>query len=416
MKKRLTAFLCTLALGLGLLILPASADEELFFLSLNDTLPAASPQITPIQTGGWVYVPASVFNNRISGVNFGIYYGFTDGNENLIFYNLSGRTLTFDLTTNTAYTSSGQAVMPGRPVVRNGTYYVPAYAICSYFGLTYSYYTTDYGPLLRIRDGNARLSDSAFLSSAESLMRSRYNAAQPSQTPSPSTPETPTPSTPASPTPAAPSSSSSSSAASANSSSSSTSKPSSASTPASTDTEAAETQTSEPEPEPVKTFSLFVAVRANGDITTALDALSSVNATAILFFPSDSLTRNADQIRQAAGRGHLVGLDPKGDTPAQRLESTREGSEELARILRQETWFVLADDQELSDEGYLTWSPTAVVPGGSDENRYSAVYKAGAGRSGTTRLLAGSDQPLAPLLRRLSQDGDTFLTPRETKY
>ena len=169
MAKKLISLLCALALAIALMALPASADEDLFFLALNDTLPAASSQITPIQTGGWIYVPASMFNNRVSGVNFGVYYGFTDNNESLIFYNLSGKTLTFDLVNNTASTSTGESVMPGRPVWRGSNCYVPAYAVCSFFGLSYSFYSTDYGSLLRIKDGNARLSDSAFLSSAESL-------------------------------------------------------------------------------------------------------------------------------------------------------------------------------------------------------------------------------------------------------
>ena len=161
---------------------------------------------------------------------------------------------------------------------------------------------------------------------------------------------------------------------------------------------------------------MYVGLKANGSMDEALDALASVNATAIVFFPADSLTANADAIRQAAGRGHLVGLVPVGDTPAQRLESAEEGSLALERILRQETWFVLATDPELADAGYLTWAPTATGPGGTDQDRYNAVCSAAAGRNGVTRLLAGSDQPLAPLLRHFSQDGDTFLLPRETKY
>ena len=38
MKKKLTALLCTAALLLSLLAVPASAGNSLFFLSLNDTL------------------------------------------------------------------------------------------------------------------------------------------------------------------------------------------------------------------------------------------------------------------------------------------------------------------------------------------------------------------------------------------
>ena len=409
MKKRITALLCALVLALGLFPLTVSADESLYFLSLNDTLPAASPQITPIESGGWVYVPATVFNNRTTGVNFGVYYGITDDGTTLTFYNLSGKTLTFDANANTAVTSTGEAVMPGRLVWRNGVGYVPAYAICNYFGLTYSYYTTDYGPLLRIKDGNARLSDSAFLSSAESLMRTRYNAAHPASAETAPAAESAAASNPATAQQTAPSASQKPSTA---------AKPAAGSgtKPAAAEQSGSETAAETPKPEPVKTFSLYVGVKANGDVTAALDALSSVGAAAVVFFPADKLTANADQVRQAAGRGHLVGLVPVGDTPAQRLESVETGSRALERILRQETWFVLATDQELSEAGYLTWAPTATVPGGSDDERYTAVYNAAAGRNGVTRLLAGSDQPLSPLLRRFARDGDTFLAPRETKY
>lgn len=424
MAKKLISLLCALALAIALMALPASADEDLFFLALNDTLPAASSQITPIQTGGWIYVPASVFNNRVSGVNFGVYYGFTDNNESLIFYNLSGKTLTFDLVNNTASTSTGESVMPGRPVWRGSTCYVPAYAVCSFFGLSYSFYSTDYGSLLRIKDGNARLSDSAFLSSAESLMRSRYNAAQPAPV-QPSTPAQP--SSPSSPNggqstaPASTPSNSSGGQTANRPSSSSASRPagnsSSGSSGNSTSPIGDAAQTAqEPEPEPVKTFSLYLGLRVWGDVTPALDALAAVNATAIVFFQADQLDTYADQIRQAAGRGHRVGLVPVGDTPAQRLESVQAGSQTLARILRQETWFVLADDKELTEAGYLTWSATATVPGGSDADKYQAIYNIATARTGATRLLAGSDQPLSGLLRHFAQDGDTFLAPRETNY
>lgn len=410
MKKRLFSLLAALAVALGLLALPAAADEDPFFLALNDVLVPASAQTNPIQTGGWIYVPASVFSNQVTGVNFGVFYGFTEDNTNLVFYNLSGKTLTFDLTGNTASTSTGESVMPGRVVWRGGTCYVPAYALCSFFDLTYIYYNTEYGPLLRIKDGSARLSDAALLAMSDSAMRARYNAAQPQ-------PPAAAPEAPAS-TPAAPSSSGGSSAATRPTGTTvrpSTAAPAAATVPASADQTPVQTETA-PAPEPVKTFSLYLGVKANSDVTPALDALAAVNAAAVIFFPADSLNANADQIRQAAGRGHRVGLSPVGDTPEKRLESVRAGSRDLARILRQETWFVLATDREIADAGYLTWIPTATVPAGTDEDVYRAVYAAGSGRTGDTRLLSGSDQSIAPLLRRLAMDGDTFLATRETKY
>lgn len=394
MKKRLAAALCALALVLGLCVYPASADTKIFFLALNDALPASESQITPIQSGGWIYVPVTVFNSQISGVNFGINYGFTENNQSLIMYNLAGKTLTFDINTSTATGANGESIMPGRVLPSGGVIYIPAYPVCDYFGLSYSYLTSEYGPVLRIKDGNARLSDTAFLTSADSLMRARYNAANPAPTPVPS-----------------PSASSGSSGSSGSSSSGkkSESKPASGSQ--------TEPVQEEEAPQAPKTFSLYVGLRASGDVTQALNAMDSVNATAIVFFPAESLEENASQLRQAAGRGHHVGLIPDGDTPEERLASVLAGSETVARLLRQETWFVLASDKELSDAGYLTWMPTFTLPAsGGTEALYQAVYRSGSERNGTTRLLAGTEQPLSSLLSLLVRDGDTILRPRETKY
>ena len=177
MKPRKTALslLCAVALTLTLLVVPSSASGSLFFLSLNDTLPAQSTQTTPIQYNGWVYVPVNVFSSRITGINFGVYYGVTENGSSILLYNLSGRSITFDLTNGTAVTSEGETINPSRAIAQDGVCHcVPkAYHICRYFGLTYSYYSTDYGPLLRIKDGNAVLSDALFLNSAESIMRSQ---------------------------------------------------------------------------------------------------------------------------------------------------------------------------------------------------------------------------------------------------
>lgn len=369
MKKKLLSLVCTAALLLSLLAVPASAGNSLFFLSLNDTLVPQSAQTTPIQHSGWIYVPITVFSSRYTGVNMGIYYGFSENNDSLVFYNLSGKTMTFDLVNGTATAVNGDPPVPGTVVRQNGAYYVPAYALCRYFGLTYSYYNTEYGPLLRMRDGSAVLSDSLFISSASSMMRSRYDSYNQNSGGTSSNPQPVT-------------------------------------------------------PEPVENapkFSLYLGLRANGetDLTAAFNALASVQATAVVFFPADKLADCAGQLRQAAGRGHKVGLIPVGDTPQEKLESVQTGSRLVAQILRQEVWFVLGSDQALSDAGYLCWSP-GLTPGagGSATEIYESIVSFG-GRTSSGRVLLDcrtAGAVLSGVLSRLSQDGDTFLSPRETRY
>lgn len=377
MKKKILALVCAAALTLSLLVVPSSASNSLFFLSLNDTLAPQSVQTTPIQHSGWVYVPVTAFNNRVTGINFGVYYGFTDNNESLIFYNLSGKTMTFNLVDGTASATGGDPPVPSKVVRQNGTYYVPAYAVCRYFGLSYSFCTTDYGPFLRIKDSSAVLSDSLFISSASSMMRSRYNSYY-------------------------------------NQSGSSNNNGNTNPTPPAVE-EPQVTQENAP------TFSLYVGLRASQgtDITATLNALANVKATAVVFFPADTLAAFGDQIRQAAGRGHKVGLIPVGDTAEERLQSVRKGHDLLSRILRQETWFVLSGDKELADAGYLCWSPglTAKTSGNATQI-YESIVEYGEGQKSGRVLLDSrtSGSVLAGVLNQLAQDGDTFLVPRETKY
>ena len=358
MKKTLTALVCTLALVLTLLPAPAKASG-LFFLGLNDTLAPQSAQTTPISSGGWVYIPVTALNSRVTGVNFGVYYGFTENNE-VILYNLSGKNMTFNMTTGAATAEGADPPVPSKVIVRGGNYYVPAYAVCQYFGLIYSYNTTEYGPLLRIKDSKAILGDPLFINSTASMMRSRYNAYQASLTPA------------------------------------------------------------EPE-KPAPKFSLYVGVRgaAGTDMTALFNGLANVRASALVFFPAESVADCADQIRQAAGRGHRVGLIPSGDTPEARLESVRTGARLVEKIIRQEVWFVLGSDQTLADAGYLCWSAGLnVASGGNSTQIYDSIVAYGEGKSGIRILLDGraSGTNLSAALRELHQDGDTFLAPRETRY
>ncbi len=405
MKKGLKttiSLLCATALTLALLILPSSASEDLFFLSINDTIAVQTSQTTPIQHGGWIYVPVSVFNSNVTGVNFGIYYGFTNNNETLVFYNLSGKTMTFNLQTGTAAVLSGEAPVPGKVVRQNGVYYVPAYAICQYFGLKYSFYSTEYGPFLRIKDGNAMLSDALFLNSAASIMRSRVNGYHQNQVPNGGGNQgggttIPIPSVPGSP-----------------GNSDSVESPADPNVPV-----PPEIPDNTP---PAPTFSLYLGVQASPkrNITPTLNALNSVGAAGVVFFPAGAVEECADQIRQAAGRGHKVGLIPEGDTSAQRLESVQNGSRRLASILRQETWFVLGSDQALSDAGYLCWSPSLTFSEVRDATRtYNSLVKAGAHKNDALRLLVHSQSSsglLAGVLGQLKEDGDIFLVLRETRY
>ena len=360
-KKKLAALACTVVLILSLLPGQASASG-LYFLGLNDTLAPQSSQTTPITSGGTPYLPVTALNSRVTGVNFGIYYAFGEDGNTLNVYNLSGRKLIFNLTDGTMTTESNETPTACRVVYRGGLAYVPAYTVCQHFGLACTQNSTEYGPLLRIKDSKAVLGDALFINSTASMMRTRYNAYQASLTPAPAEPEKPAPK-----------------------------------------------------------FSLYLGVRgaAGTDMTALFNGLANVRASAVVFFPAEAVLDCADQIRQAAGRGHRVGLIPSGDTPEARLKSVQTGADLVEKIIRQEVWFVLGSEQTLADAGYLCWSAGLnVAASGTSVQVYDSIVAYGEGKSGIRVLLDGraSGANLSAALRELSMDGDTFLAPRETRY
>lgn len=115
-----------------------------------------------------------------------------------------------------------------------------------------------------------------------------------------------------------------------------------------------------------------------------------------------------------------MGLIPAGETAAERLASVEQGSQQLAGILRQETWFVLASDKELTEAGYLCWAPSLRLTALQDATKtYNTVVKAGDSQGSALRVLVSSQSTsgvLAGVLGQLSKDGDTFLQARETRY
>lgn len=388
MKKKMTVLFCAAAVVLSLLVIPSSASNGQYILAVNDQLVSPSSQVTPIVSGGVVYVPVSVFSGRSTGVNLGIYYGFGENSNTVSVYNMRGKSLTFNIADNTVSVAGSEAPVPGRVVIQGGVYYVPISLISQYFGLGYSQLSTDYGPMLRLKNGSAVLSDTAFLSAVAPMLRSQYGGSssggnttppsQPSQPSQPSGGSTTVPDNPAMPTP-------------------------------------------EPEKKGPK-LSMHVGLRVTAatDVSGALNALGKARASAVAFFPVDDLMNLRDQLRQAAGSGCQIGLIPKGDTAQAQLESVQKGSALVAKILHQEVWFVLGNEEKLANAGYVCWSPQMTPDTwGTAVQMYDSIVKFGSGHSNSSRVLLSSQTPtavLSEMLGRLTNDGDTFLMSRETGF
>lgn len=322
MKKlrRLPALLCALALVCALIV-PASgtSSSPVYLLAVNDKFCDLPGGVRPEAVNGVIYVPYSVFDRSLTGVDLGVYYGITTERDTILtLYALSGM-LTFNVTMGSCVDNLGNE-MNFHAVRRNGTIpYVPAAAVCSFFGLQYSFLpTTDRGTCIRITNPSSpHLDDGSFLTSARGAMTTRYNQILQSLTPQPSAPAVSTPPV--------------------------TSRP-----PVSSGD--------------VQVYFSIDASQSESDLT----GLFPSGVYALFLFTPDSLPQRASQVRKAVAAGHSVGLllDSSLDPEAAR-EQLEEGNRLLSHIARTRTRIVAGTSglggslrESLTGSGWAVWEPS----------------------------------------------------------
>lgn len=162
-------FLCLCLILCSCPVLEASA-ADICFVAINDQLLELSAQ--PYFSGGVTYLPYWIFTNY----GFNIYYTYFPEISSAMLYN-TGTQLVFDLANGGAYDSGGKTYS-AQAIERNGTVYVPATFVCSFFGgLSCSYVKgNEYGDVVRLKDSAAVLTDVQFVRAASQLMQNRYEA------------------------------------------------------------------------------------------------------------------------------------------------------------------------------------------------------------------------------------------------
>ena len=318
-KKRIWAILFVVVFCLATIAepLPAAADTPCF-MAVNDNLLELNDQYIPIVANGQYYVPYTVLDSSVTGLELGIFPVYNTLYNTIVVYSRD-QVLSFDLSTGICTNRSG-AVLSARSVTRNGRVYVPARFICEYFGLSYSNRSTTYGPLVRIRSESATLDDNAFVGLAQLMMEERlkdWNKTQTGQeTPPVST--TPTPVTPAQ-------------------------------GPSTTDKS------------DVRAYLAF-CVEQNANVSGVLDQLEYYQTKAVFFFPAQELAGYDREIRSVLCRGHAVGLLVSGSTVEEITAQAAEGNRVLARIAYLNTHTILAPEvedlavqEDLKESGLLLW-------------------------------------------------------------
>lgn len=292
----------------------AAAEDDVCFLSLNDTLAPLSADLMPIRVSGVVYVPCAVFDKRMTGVDLGVYYGQDKTLGTVTLYSRES-TLVFDLNGSYAYDSAGH-YYAYRTITRNGRTYLPILRVCLFFGMEYSSLATDYGPLYRLKVTDQYwLTDAVFVSSAATLMNNRLNEYRQGQVQSPSPGLSPGPA-------------------------------------------ATTTQPSSGAHGDVRVY-LAIRVESGAYLEEMLDALSAQSVPALFFFKVSQLREYDNLIRRIIGTGGQIGLVAEGDTAEEMAAEIEEGNRLLERIALERTYtvFVSGDNLRtaLEQMGYLCW-------------------------------------------------------------
>lgn len=382
--KRMLGVVACLVLLLTLLPPRSAATEDFYFLAFRDGLPDVYSALnTPIRIGGDTYVPANAFDPR-QYCTVNLFFAQDSAQGTVTIYSREDM-LVFDVNTGTAYGRGTGQTYEYKAVYRNGLMYVPIAAVCRYFGMSCTFLTTDYGPLVRVKDGSEVLDDTMFLSSISPLLEGRMNGvAVPAVPPANNGNDPPPP--------------------------------------------AEEPEEPEEEETPVGAEigtgqDIYVALEVTDgeNLPALLTVLDQYQIKALIFFRVENLSGQDDLLRQVVGGGHRVGLIPQGESAQELAEDLARGNERLAHIIRQRSWFTLsAGDTQvrdaLLDMGWICWSANVTVEQGQSS---AAVLDQITARTTGTRLMLADVTPsstLTSILRTLRENNSVFHSVRETDY
>lgn len=354
-------------MGLALPALSVSTDP-VYLLAVNDRMCDLPNGTLPISISGVIYIPYTVFDKDSAGVDLGVYYGISqDRGTVLTLYALSGR-LTFTINNRTCVDGQGNSLnWPAE--IRNGIPYVPASAVCGFFGLNYSFLpTSDRGTLIRITNSSATSSDSNFLSSVTLHMTTRYNNIMQSRD------SLPVPASSVVPTP----------------------------TPTATPSAGQNTR------EDVRVYLAIDASNSEGDLTVLFPA----GVHALFLFTPDSLPARSAQVRRAVALGHSVGLIVDGE-PEAVLEQLERGNELLSHIARVHTRIVSAPSSltdALTASGWACWQSNV-----TGQSAYALLANLELKQTVGRLELPASSTTVTRVLNRLQEDRYTLRQPLETE-
>ena len=173
MFKRAAGLLLCALLIFQMTALPVRADEPLYFLAIGNEVQTVSDQTMPFWSGGYLYIPAPLFNSSTRSV-LGARYRYVESEKTVILHNEDmSKLLLFGMGENYSTDADGKVSYPGG-MLKNGTPFVPASSVAKYFGFEYSVTEVSQGQLVWLRQQNFGLTDKEFADAATYPLASKY--------------------------------------------------------------------------------------------------------------------------------------------------------------------------------------------------------------------------------------------------
>lgn len=369
-----------LALALVLLVQPlflsARAAPTVYFTAVNDYVLDLNDETMPFWSGGYLYLPSTIFTGSV-GRQLGISYSRYVNRQTVILYSSDTHALIFDLANNTTKDNQGNAYAQ-TAVLRNGVVFVPEPVITSFFGISCSRTSVPYGYLVRLRNGEAVLSDRQFADAASYWMEERYDQYLKSH---------------------------------------------------STQQDSGQEETEEPtQPHTPEGKSVYLCLRAQDSqlVEEALDALERYDGQATFYCSLTFLEQQGDLLRRMEASGQGIGiLADSADPERSAAEQLEWGNELLYRSACTKTRLVYVENASERTLGELAQAGYCCLRADMDRTAYALTSTASAetllqrvsARSGDVSVWLGesiSGTGLRAFLQKADQADDQCLAVTET--
>ncbi len=172
-KKRILTAVIALCAALTLMTPGVQAAGTVYFVGVNDTLVPLSDQTIPRYYGGELYLPYNIFTYKADDTGLGV---FCAASSDLVMLYTSGRRLKFDMVGATVTDQDNILYNTYTAKAANGTVYLPAELIKSFFGLSINVISSEPATVIRIKSTSAVYNDPTFVGTYKNAMQTAYNA------------------------------------------------------------------------------------------------------------------------------------------------------------------------------------------------------------------------------------------------